>query len=690
MLVENRLTAVLGEALRLEVSDFSNETSFEHLGIDSIVSVGIVETLNQVLGTQLRPVDLFNYSTIRNLSERILSVAGEVYPPARWRFGCPREAKCTEFDSRWRGRCRSPPKRRLRSWRSAAWEDGNGADRMAVAVNEPSSFVKTVPNAFGSNSLVTDERTDSAAPIAVIGISGRFPGARDVREFWDNLAAGKDSVTEVPLTRWRLEEFYSPDREKPGRSYSKWGGFLSDIDLFDPLFFGISPHEAELMEPIQRLFLMESWKALEDAGYGNRELNGKRCGVFVGSVSDNYMEILRGAQREQEAFSFIGTSPAILSARIAYILNLKGPCLSIDTACSSSGVAIHLACESLRLGTIEMALAGGAALMSTPQFHVWLSQTGMLSPEGKCKTFDEGADGFVPGETVAVLALKRLADAVRDGDHIYGIIRGSGLNQDGKTNGITAPSGPSQTELEIEVYERFGIDPATISYIECHGTGTKLGDPIEIGALTDAFRHFTDKTGFCAVGSVKTNIGHTLTGSGVAGIIKVLLALKHGQLPPSLHLGRTNPAIDFQGSPFYVNRELLPWPRTGERARLAAVSAFGFSGTNAHLVIEEPPVQPPLFSVPKPAYLVTFSARTDLSLRLRLKDLTEWLEREEAQDVLLENISYTLNAGRSHFEKRHVMVVSSVSELRDTLVRLQQGEKPANAFARNSGTDRRR
>ena len=671
-LVEERVSAVLRKVLRLEVFDLSAETTFDRLGVDSIVGVTVVEALNQALGTQLRPVDLFNYSTTRSLSDRIVSAYGAIvraHLPGAKRFA----AGVSDT-----GDPDNPP----------GQENAAGTASTATMPKEseparrfPSNIAVLNPEA--RESLIVSERDDSYAPIAIVGMSGCFPEAANVEEFWANLAAGKDSVKEV--SRWRLEEFYSEERGVPGRSYCKSGGFLSEIDKFDPLFFNISPHEAELMEPQHRLFLMESWKALEDAGYGNRELNGARCGVFVGCSGGDYEHVLRPAGRDGEAYSFMGMAPAILASRISYWLNLKGPSLAIDTACSSSGVAIHLACESLRLRTSDMALAGGVALMCTPRFHVLASQTEMLSVEGKCKTFSEGADGFVPGEAAAAVVLKRLADAVRDRNHLYGIIRGSAINQDGKTSGITAPSGPSQTALATEVYQRYGIHPETVSYVECHGTGTKIGDPIEIGALTDAFGRFTDKIGFCAVGSVKTNIGHTLMASAAASVIKVLLSLKRGQIPPSLHAARTSPEIGFAGSPFYVNRLLTPWERVAERPRRAAVSSFGFSGTNAHMVIEEPPLSAPLSSLPKPSYLVTLSARTDWSLRRRLKDLAGWLDGAEEREASLESISYTLNFGRSHFEKRRALVVSSVTELREALGHLLADETPANALSGESG-----
>ncbi|WP_245233418.1 beta-ketoacyl synthase N-terminal-like domain-containing protein, partial [Paenibacillus maysiensis] len=339
------------------------------------------------------------------------------------------------------------------------------------------------------------------------------------------------------------------------------------------------------MDPQQRLFLEQAWHCIEDAGLRPSSLSGTRCGVFAGCAASDYAELVGSGG--WNAQGLMGRALSILSARISYHLNLKGPCLAIETACSSSLVAIAEACESLSLGTSDLALAGGVYVAATPAMQHMTGNAGMLSPSGRCYTFDNRADGFVPGEGVGVILLKRLQDAERDGDHIYGVIRGWGVNQDGKTNGITAPSVNSQTVLEQEVYRRFQIDPATISLVEAHGTGTRLGDPIEVEALTAAFHSFTTGKNYCALGSVKSNIGHLLAASGMAGVIKTLLALKHQMLPPTLHFESLNEHIDLQDSPFYINTQLQPWRSEVGRSRRAAVSAFGFSGTNAHIVLEE-------------------------------------------------------------------------------------------------------
>ncbi|MCB0190965.1 MAG: SDR family NAD(P)-dependent oxidoreductase, partial [Anaerolineae bacterium] len=514
------------------------------------------------------------------------------------------------------------------------------------------------------------DRKPATDDIAIIGMAGRFPGANDVDELWQNIIAGVDSIAEVTPDRWDSERYYDPDRHTPGKSYNKWLGALADIDRFDPLFFNISPREAERMDPQQRLFLEEAWKALEDAGYAGQTLSDRKCGVFVGTGAGDYYAWLNQHHTEADAHTLLGNSPSILAARLAYILNLKGASLAIDTACSSSLVAIHEGCQSLLTGQNEMVLAGGVCVLTGPQMHIMTSKAQMLAGDGRCKTFDNRADGFGLAEGVGVVVLKRLADAVRDGDQIYGVLRGSGLNQDGATNGITAPSVTSQTALALEVYRRSGIDPAGISLVEAHGTGTKLGDPIEIEALTAAFRMYTKAKSYCAIGSVKSNIGHTLTAAGVAGVIKVLLALKHKKLPPSLHFEQPNEHIDFENSPFYVNTALQDWKvKTG--LRRAAVSSFGFSGTNAHLVIEE-------FQesgvrnqeLGRGPHLIVLSAKNEERLRVCARTMADYLKANS--DVSLADMAYTLQVGRAAMEERLALVVSGFDELIEQLSRYEQ------------------
>ncbi|MGP3781696.1 beta-ketoacyl synthase N-terminal-like domain-containing protein [Bacillus sp. 4A_MP3] len=338
-----------------------------------------------------------------------------------------------------------------------------------------------------------------------------------------------------------------------------------------------------LSAPQHRIFLQEGFKAFEDAGYSSKELNGKNCGVYLGIMNNEYGMMLN---KHQTGGSATGNSFSIAAARLPYYLNLKRPAIPIDTACSSSLVGTHLARQALLNHEIDMALVGGVTLYLTPESYISMCEAGMVSPDGQCKAFDNSANGFVPGEGAGALVLKRLKDAEADQDHIYGVIIGSGINQDGKTNGITAPSAKSQMDLERQVYEAHNIHPESITYAEMHGTGTKQGDPIELEALSSVFKEKTDRKQFCAIGSVKSNIGHTSAAAGVASVQKVLLSMKHQQLVPTLHFSTPNEHFDFNDSPLFVNTELKPW-ETGGAPRRACVSSFGYSGTNAHLVIEE-------------------------------------------------------------------------------------------------------
>jgi polyketide synthase PksN len=516
--------------------------------------------------------------------------------------------------------------------------------------------------------------------IAVIGISGRFPGAENVEEFWNNLEQEKDSISSIPKERWDSEEYYDPDPKAPGKSYSKVGGFIKGIDKFDPLFFNISPAEAVYMDPQQRLFLEEVWKALEDAGCSDRSLSEKKCGVFVGASQGDYVKALTRNNAENSGEAFTGMAVSILASRISYFLNLIGPCITVDTACSSSLSALHLACQSIRNRESDMAVVGGVRLMVTPDLHIATSKVEMLSKAGKCRAFDNSADGTIISEGVGAIILKPLKIALEEGHSIYGVIKSSGINQDGKTNGITAPSMQSQIRLETEVYERGGIDPREISYIETHGTGTKLGDPIEVKALTSVFEKYTAEKQFCIIGSVKSNIGHTTTAAGVTSIIKVLLAMKHKKIPATLHFKEANTHLSLKETPFYVNHKTIDWRVENNKPRLAAISAFGFSGTNAHVVLQE-------FNAGNlqkvtqeyPYYLITLSAKTRESYDQKVEDLLNWLENLE-DNSNIGNIAYTLQVGRSHFNIRGAFVVKNSSDLKAKLKELAVTGQTADYF----------
>ncbi|MGZ5558019.1 MAG: SDR family NAD(P)-dependent oxidoreductase [Methylobacter sp.] len=522
------------------------------------------------------------------------------------------------------------------------------------------------PVAYAEYSAATEGLT--APEIAVIGMSAQIPGAQNLQQMWTMLSAGKDAVGEVPLSRWTQDA-----GESRTGSGKKWGAFLTDIDCFDPLFFEISPKEAEQMDPQQRLLLQESWKAFEDAGYSAESLNQKSCCVFIGCTQGDYLS--ETSTSDINPHSLTGRSVSAIAARISYFFNLRGPSIVVNTACSSSLTALVMACGRLRSGSSEIGLVGGISLMSTQVAHTTMDKVGMISPDGKCRSFDRDANGIVPGEAVGVVILKRLDYALRDGDPIHGVIRGYGVNHDGKTNGLTAPSGPAQTALLRDIYQNFRIDPNTINYIEAHGTGTKLGDPIEVHALTDAFADYRVAERQCAIGSIKTNIGHTLEAAGLMGLIKVLLCLRQQKLVPSLHFNQANEHIAFAGSPFYVNTQLQDWPRIDGRPLRAGVSAFGMSGTNAHVVVEEPPL--PNTAAASASgylpYLVVLSAKTPEALAQRVEDLDQWLDKHRHDAAFsLADVAYTLQAGRSHFAYREAIVVRDVEELRTRLSRLQK------------------
>ncbi|MEH2425098.1 MAG: SDR family NAD(P)-dependent oxidoreductase [Nostoc sp.] len=546
-------------------------------------------------------------------------------------------------------------------------------------------------NGLAIQSIATNNLASNS--IAIVGMSARFPGARNIDQFWANLQAGVSACGTVPPERWDAVALSEQLGDGDCRHYCRFGAFLDDVHDWDSLFFRITGVEAQFMSPEQRLFLEEAWKAIDDAGIPDHELDGATCGVFAAASPGDYAEWLAQSGIALNGHILTGNHAAILGARLSYLLNLKGPNLTVDTACSSSLVAIKLACQSLLSGESSTAIAGGAFLMHTPRFHILCGKAGMLSPTGTLRAFADGADGFVPGEGVGVVVLKRLEDAIQNNDRIHGVIRGIAVNQDGQSNGITAPSSLSQSALERQVYTTSGIDPVTITLVEAHGTGTALGDPVEVEALARTFRETTSQTGYCAIGSVKTNIGHTVYAAGVAAVIKVLLCFRNRQLPPSLHFEQPNPQIPFELTPFQVNRELRPWQTPEGTPRRATVSSFGFSGTNCHAVLEEPPIAigpAPLAPESKPEpELFLISAKSSAALQDRLRDLAEFLDANP--DLSVRQLAVTLATRRSHFRYRVAFVADRLDSLRQQLLEgissppLEVNQIPATAnLARQS------
>ncbi|HEU4325211.1 MAG TPA: type I polyketide synthase [Roseiflexaceae bacterium] len=452
-------------------------------------------------------------------------------------------------------------------------------------------------------------------PIAIVGLGCRLPGASNPRAYWELLCSGGSGITPIPPDRWDADEFYDPDPARPGKMVSRYGGFLERLDMFDAPFFGISPREAAHLDPRQRLIAEVAWEALEDAGVPPLSLAGSRTGVFVAALSDNYgTTIFANHLNIVDLYSGTGNGDSVLANRLSYFLDLRGPSVTINTACSGGLVAIHLACQSLLTGETDLALAGGVSVILRPDDTVFFSKSGALSPDGRCRVFDAGANGTVRSEGAGVVVLKPLARALADGDPVYAVIRSSVVNQDGASSGLMAPNGASQEAMLREAYRRAGVDPALVQYIEAHGTGTPLGDPIEVNALGAVLAPGRTPGQRCALGSAKTNIGHTEAAAGIAGLIKVALAIKHRALPASLHFEQPNPNIPFDQLPLFVQRELGPWPNDAAPL-IAGVSAFGFSGTNAHVVLAEPPALP---AAPAPedegAQLLTISARSPRAL----------------------------------------------------------------------------
>ena len=513
------------------------------------------------------------------------------------------------------------------------------------------------------------QRTTESEAVAIIGKGCRFPGSNNPQAFWSKLRSGDDAITRVPVSRWQSD--------------NDWGGFLELVDQFDAQFFNLSPRETINIDPQQRLLLEVSWEALENAGLAAEQLAGSRGGVFIGISSGDYVK-LSGHFANTQAYYATGNALSIAANRLSYFLDWHGPSWSVDTACSSSLVAVHQACQSLLEGECEIALAGGVNLILTPQLTLTFSTAGMMSADGRCKTFDAEADGYVRGEGCGVVVLKRLNDAIRDRDNIQAIIRGSAVNQDGLTNGLTAPNGNSQQEVVRLALAKAGIKPSQISYVETHGTGTSLGDPIEVNSLKEVLSRERESNQTCWIGSVKTNIGHLEAAAGIAGLIKVILSFEHQEIPPHLHLKQLNPYIKIENTNIQISTSLQPWVTLQDK-RLAGVSSFGFGGTNAHVILEEaalevkrPPANKSDEERERPLQLLTLSAKSENALLELVSDYQNYLETH--QSLALTDICFTANTGRTHFGHRLAIIASDKQELADKLALISTQEEINGVF----------
>ncbi|MFI5685175.1 SDR family NAD(P)-dependent oxidoreductase [Streptomyces sp. NPDC051636] len=514
-------------------------------------------------------------------------------------------------------------------------------------------------------------------PIAVVAMACRLPGSvTDPEGLWRLVADGRDAVGPFPAERWDVEALYDPDPDAPGKSYAREGGFLDDIESFDAGFFGITPKEAAAMDPQQRLLLETAWEALERAGIVPARLAGSTTGVYVGMFGSDY---LSGSRLDQlDGYVGTGSALSVASGRLAYALGLHGPAMTVDTACSSSLVATHLAAQALRSGECDLALAGGVTLMVTPQTFVEFSRLRGVSPTGRCRSFSDDADGAIWAEGAGMLVLKRLSDARRDGDEVLAVLRGTAVNQDGRSQGLSAPNGPAQEQVVRRALELSGLEPADIDYVEAHGTGTTLGDPIEANALAEVFAGSRPQDRPLYLGSLKSNIGHVQAASGVAGLIKVVESLRHRTLPRTLHAGTPSRHVEWEGSGLRLLTEAVDWPSTPGRVRRAGVSAFGISGTNAHVIVEEAPSAPDTEAaaeLPPGRNLFVLSGRSETALRGQAARLAQYVTAGTA----LPDIAHTLARHRSHFEWRTALVADDRDELLASLKALGSGRRPLTA-----------
>ncbi|MFB1482194.1 SDR family NAD(P)-dependent oxidoreductase [Corallococcus sp. RDP092CA] len=633
--VLGRVVETAASILKMDVADVDPDTDLRDFGFDSISMTRLANQLRDQLGVDLTAAMLFEHDRLGALVGHLLATQGEALS-ARFPGAHPPAASPAPADVA-----------------SAPAEQPRPRPPTGTA---PSGGAHAPPE-----------------PIAIIGMGGLFARSPDLDSFWRNLEQGRDLIEEVPPTRWDWRALEGNPLTEPNRTHVRWGSFIDGVEHFDAAFFRITPREAALMDPQHRLFLQLAWNTLEDAGYRPSSLAGSQTGVFVGIGTTDYHDLLRDSGIAADAHTATGKAHSVLPNRLSFLLDLHGPSLPVETACSSSLVAIHHAVQALRSGQCTLALVGGVNLLLSPHLYFAFSRAGMLSEDGRCKTFDASANGYVRGEGLGALLLKPLSRAEADGDTIHAVIRGTAINHGGRAQALTAPNPRSQAELLVAAYEDARVDPATVGYIEAHGTGTSLGDPIEVAGLRMAFERLSARwprplppEPSCALGSVKTNIGHLETAAGIAGVLKVVLALRHRTLPASLHFQTPNPQLRLEGGPFYVNAHTRPWPAPvdgegSEVPRRAGVSSFGFGGTNAHVVLEEYRAAPRPAEVSQRPQLVVLSARDAAMLRTSAERLREALRAPEPPR--LEDLAYTLTVGREVLDERLATVVRSLDEL---------------------------
>ena len=685
-----RMTA---EALKLPSVDLDRPLS--DYGLTSITVTALLQAVNVEFGTQFAPTVIFEFTTLRAFAAHVQRVgnrhASRAPAPAGPAVSAPAARRGEAADE--------IEAEMARLWAEAEAAIGDGVPAAPADPRPaPAIAVDREPAPAAPPPAVAARTAARSGRIAIVGMAGVMPQCEDLDEFWAALAAGRDLITEAPRERWDWRDF--ADAPAPG---ARWGGFLRDPASFDAGFFGVSPLEAKLMDPQQRLFLQTVWRALEDAGYRPADLAGSATGVFVGVSTSDYFEAMRAAGAAIDAHTATGFAHSMLANRVSFLFDWRGPSQIIDTACSSSLIALHRAVQAMAAGDCRLALVGGVNLLLTPTMFLSFARAGMLSPDGRCQAFDRRANGYVRGEGVGAVLLKPLEAAEADGDTIHAVILSSAENHGGRATSLTAPNPAVQAELLVQAYRRAGIDPRSVGYIETHGTGTALGDPLEFTGLTRAFARLErerpapagDGVARCWLGSVKTNIGHLESAAGIAGLLKTVLALRRGTVPPNLHFQAVNPHIDFAGTRFAVPTQAEPWPRAGggaEGPRRAGVSSFGFGGAYAHVVLEE---GAPLRAAGEAAEAPTpddvlLSASDDRALNGLLD---RWLARvgewraAPGRAPALADVAATSRAGRIAERCRLALSVRSLAELEGLLQAARRGERDGRILRGEAGEE---
>ncbi|MBL8149749.1 MAG: SDR family NAD(P)-dependent oxidoreductase, partial [Blastocatellia bacterium] len=678
VLAQQLVKTVLSKATNISIDRIEINADFNAYGLDSLMIIQMTDSLEKTFGSLSKTL-FFEYRNVRQLAAHLAAIGGD-------RLIAQQNSKTHNAAANPSSASSSFAVSNAQKSISKNTATTNGVQKLQNV--KPSRFVSaSKKDKKGAKEKEVEKFEGKSKDIAVIGVAGRYAGAKNKEEMWKNLREGKDSVGEIPKERWEHEKWYGKVEE--GKTYAKWGGFIEGVEEFDPLFFNISPREAEITEPQERLFLECAYEAMQDGGYTAESLSKRKegkVGVYVGVMYEEY-QLYAAQEMEKGRGVVVSSSPSSIANRVSYYCNFRGPSMAVDTMCSSSLTAIHLGCQSILRGESEVVIAGGVNVSIHPAKYLMLGQGRFASSEGKCRSFGEGGDGYVPGEGVGAVLLKKLEEAEADGDHIYAVIKGSAINHGGKTNGYTVPNPQAQAKVIEEAMEEAGVEAESISYVEAHGTGTALGDPIEIAGLSKGFG--VRRRQYCAIGSVKSNIGHCESAAGVAGLTKVLLQLKHKELVPSLHSEVINKNIDLDKTPFYVQRELSKWERPEIEgrvyARTASVSSFGAGGSNAHIIVQEYEAREQSLETADSKVVIVLSAKKQKQLKESAARLLRAIDDQLYSEADLQRIAFTLQVGRDHMDFRLAFIADSLLSLSSSLNKFIQ-EKEDGTYFTNSLT----